>query len=70
MHDPADDPTIIDPLYAPNICRQMRFNPSPLILAQPKQVRAHDSDPLPKRIRIVWDQDCPAQAPKLGPFLN
>jgi hypothetical protein len=45
MHDPADDPTIIDPLYAPNIRRQMRLDPSPLLVAQPKQVRAHDPDP-------------------------
>jgi hypothetical protein len=65
MHDPADDPTIIDPLYAPNIRRQMRLNPSPLLVAQPKQVRAHDPDPLPKRIRIVWNQDYPASALKL-----
>jgi hypothetical protein len=45
MHDPADDPTIIDPLYAPNIRRQMRLDPSPLLVAQPKQVRAHNPDP-------------------------
>jgi hypothetical protein len=45
MHNPADDPTIIDPLYAPNIRRQMRLDPSPLLLAQPKQVRSHDPDP-------------------------
>jgi hypothetical protein len=35
MHDPADDPTIIDPLYAANISRQMRLDPSPLLVAQP-----------------------------------
>jgi hypothetical protein len=46
MHDPADDPTIIDPLYAPNIRRQMRFDPNPLLVAQPKQVCSHDPDPL------------------------
>jgi hypothetical protein len=45
MHDPADDPTIINPLYAPNIRRQIRLDPSPLLVAQPKQIRAHDPDP-------------------------
>jgi hypothetical protein len=64
MHDPADHPTIIDPLYAPNIRRQMRLDPSPLFVAQPKQVRAHDPDPLPKRIRIVGNQLCPAATSK------
>jgi hypothetical protein len=58
MYDPADDPTIIDPLHTANIGRQMRLDPSPLFVAQPKQILAHDPDPLPKRIRIVWNQDC------------
>jgi hypothetical protein len=48
MHDPADDPSIINPLNAPHIGRQMRLNASPLLLAQPKQIRPHDPDPLPK----------------------
>jgi hypothetical protein len=65
MHDPADDPTIIDPLYTPNIRRQMRFNSSPLLLAQPEQISAHDPDTLPKRIRIVWNHYCAASTPKL-----
>jgi hypothetical protein len=65
MHDPADDPTIIDPLHTANIGRQMRLDPGPLFVAQPKQIPAHDPDPLPKRIRIVWNQDCLASAPQL-----
>ena len=32
----------------PYIRRQMRFDPSPLLVAQPKQVPAHNPDPLPK----------------------
>jgi hypothetical protein len=52
MHDPADDPTIIDPLDAPNIRRQMRLDPSPLLVAQPKQVRAHNPDPSSKTNQI------------------
>jgi hypothetical protein len=63
MHDPADDPTIVDPRDAPNIPRQIWLDPSPLLVAQPKQVCAHHPDPLPKRIKIVWNQDCPASTP-------
>src|SRR5262249_46626862 len=36
------------PLDAPNIRRQARFDPLPLLIAQPKQVSAHDPNPLPK----------------------
>jgi hypothetical protein len=36
MHDPADDPTIINPIYATNIRRQMGFNPPPFLITQPK----------------------------------
>jgi hypothetical protein len=45
MHDPADDPTIIDPIHTANIGWQMRLDPSPLVVAQPKQILAHDPDP-------------------------
>jgi hypothetical protein len=45
MHDAADDAAIIRPLDAPDIRRQMRFDPLPLPLAQPKQIPAHDPDP-------------------------
>jgi uncharacterized protein len=55
MHDAADDSAIVRPLDAPDIRRQVRFDPLPLLIAQPKQVPAHDPDPLPKtnQIRIV-----------------
>ena len=45
MHDAADDPTIIDPLDAPDIRRQVRFNPLPLLIAQPKQFLVAYPDP-------------------------
>jgi hypothetical protein len=45
VHDPADDPTIIDPIHTANVGRQMRLDPSPLLIAQPKQIPAHDPDP-------------------------
>jgi hypothetical protein len=47
MHDPADDPPIVNPFHAANIRRQMRPNSNPLLDAQPKQIPAHDPDPLP-----------------------
>jgi len=48
VHDSADDPAIINPLNPANVGRQMRLNPRPLLVAQPKQILAHDPDPLPK----------------------
>jgi hypothetical protein len=48
MHDPADNPAIVNPLHTANIGRQMRLNLSPLLVAQPKQIPAHDPDPPPK----------------------
>src|SRR5205809_4070699 len=48
LHDAADDAAIVRPLDAPYIRRQVRFDPIPLLIAQPKQVPAHDPDPLPK----------------------
>ena len=48
MHDAADDSAIVRPLDAPDIRRQVRLDPLPLLIAQPKQVVAHDPNPLPK----------------------
>jgi uncharacterized protein len=45
MHDAADDSAIVRPLDAADIRRQVRFDPLPLLIAQPKQVAAHDPDP-------------------------
>jgi hypothetical protein len=53
MRDPADDPSIVNPLNATHIGRQMRLDPSPLFVVQPKQIPAHDPILFPKRIRIV-----------------
>jgi len=36
MDDTADDAAIICPLDAPNIRRQVRFDPFPLLIAQSK----------------------------------
>jgi hypothetical protein len=36
VHDATDDAAIICSLYAAHIRRQVRFDPLPLIIAQPK----------------------------------
>ncbi len=56
MHDAADDATVIHPLDAPHVRRQLRFNPLPLLIAQPKQTPPQDSNPFQKRVRIVVSQ--------------
>jgi hypothetical protein len=63
MHDPADDPAIVYPLDAAHIPRQIRPNSSPLLVAQPKQILAHDPNPLPKT-----NQDRILRAQKLMSF--
>ena len=49
VHDAADDAAIVHPLDAPDIRWPARFDPLPLLIAQPKQIPAHDPDPLPKK---------------------
>ncbi len=58
VHNPADNPPIVRTLNASYIRRQMRFNPPPLLAAQPKQASAHDPDPFLKanQDRIVGIQ--------------
>jgi hypothetical protein len=83
MHDPADNPAIVNPLHTANIGRQMRLNLSPLLVAQPKQIPAHDPDPLPKtnQDRIVrletlmsfdpsWHLSCLGKGRLLVPLKN
>jgi hypothetical protein len=67
MHDAADDSAIVRPLDAPDIRRQVRFDPLPLLIAQPKQVPAHDPNPLPKtnQDRIVRAQKLMSSDPSL-----
>ena len=60
MDDAADDAPIVRSLDTSNIGRQMRLDPLPLLIAQPKQVLAHDPDPpnesSPYGIRIALPQ--------------
>jgi hypothetical protein len=59
MHDAADHAAIVLPLYPTHIRWQVRLDPAPLLVAQPKQILAHGPDPLPKtnQNRIVRDQE-------------
>jgi hypothetical protein len=63
MHDPADDPAIVYPLDTAHVPRQIPLNSSPPLVAQPKQILAHDPDPLPKT-----NQDRILRAQKLMSF--
>jgi hypothetical protein len=67
MHDATDNAAIVNSLDTSHIPRQMRLNPLPLLIAQPKQVLAHGPDP-PKRISPASNQDCPVQAAKINEF--
>jgi tripartite-type tricarboxylate transporter receptor subunit TctC len=68
MHDAADDSAIVRPLDTPDIPRQMRLDPLPLLIAQPKQVAAHDPNPLPKmnQNRIVRAEKLMSSDPSLA----
>src|SRR6201982_2549930 len=70
MHDPADDPAIVYPLHATHIPRQIRPNSSPLLVAQPKQILAHDPDPFPKtnQDRILRVQKLMSFDPSTSPL--
>jgi hypothetical protein len=45
MNDAADHAAIALAFDARHIRRQVRLNPSPLLITKPKQVLAHDPDP-------------------------
>jgi hypothetical protein len=48
LHDPADDAAIVHSFDTPDIRRQARFDPTPLLIAQPKKIPAHDPNPSQK----------------------
>jgi len=56
VYDAADDAAIILSLDTTHIGWQVRFDPLPLLVAQPKQIPAHDPNPSLKRISIVLSQ--------------
>jgi hypothetical protein len=42
MYDAADHAPVVHPLLAAHVGRQMRLDPTPLFVAQPKEIPAHD----------------------------
>jgi hypothetical protein len=45
MYDATDDAPVVRSLDAAHIGRQMRLNPHPLFVAQPKQIPVHQCFP-------------------------
>src|SRR4029453_6077296 len=70
MHNSADHAANIPPLDPAYICRQMRFDPLPLLIAKPKQVPGHDPNPLPKtnQDRIVRAEKLMSSDPRITQF--
>ena len=56
VYDAADDTAIILSFDSTHIGWQAGFDPLPLLVAQPKQIPAHDPNPSLKRISIVLSQ--------------
>ena len=56
VYDAADNAAIVLPLDTAHIGWQVRFDPLPLLVAQPKQIPAHDPNPSLKRTSIVLSQ--------------
>jgi len=56
MYNAADDTAVVLPLDTAHVGWQVRFDPLPLLVAQPKQIPAHDPNPSLKRISIVLSQ--------------
>jgi hypothetical protein len=56
VYDAADDAAIVLPLDTTHISWQMRLDLLPLLVAQPKQIPAHDPNPSLKRISTALSQ--------------
>jgi hypothetical protein len=53
MYDPADHAPVVCSLDAAHICRQMAFNPCPLLVAQLEQFPAHPPSLNTNEYRII-----------------
>jgi hypothetical protein len=56
VYDAADDAAIVLPLDTTHVSWQMRLDLLPLLVAQPKQIPAHDPNPSLKRISTALSQ--------------
>jgi hypothetical protein len=68
MHNPADDPAIINPFLTANIGRQMRLNSSPLLVIKPKQIPAHHPNPPSKTNQDRMESGSPCLRTKINGF--
>jgi hypothetical protein len=66
MHDPADHAPIVFPLDPAHVRRQVRFNATPLLIAQPKQILAHDPDLQTNQNRM--ESGLPSRSSKINEF--
>jgi hypothetical protein len=65
VHDPADHAPVIGALDTSHILRQMRFNPCPLLVAQPEQISAHRFFPNTNQYRIVQTENLMSSDPSI-----
>jgi hypothetical protein len=68
VHDPADHAPIVFALDAAHISRQVRSDPSPLLIAQPKQILAHDPAPLQKANQASMESGLSCSSSKINEF--
>jgi len=66
MDDPADHAPVVPPFDTAHIRRQMRFDPLPLPIAQPKQVLAHD--PALQTNQSHIESGLPSRSSKINEF--
>ena len=66
LHDAADDAAVVHPLDAADIRRQERLDPLPLLVAQPKQIPAHNFKSFPPKNHylIVSEEGLMSSDPK------
>jgi hypothetical protein len=67
VYNAADNAAIVLPLDTAHIGWQVKFDPLPLLIAQPKQIPAHDPNPSPKenQYRIVTAEKLMSSHPSL-----
>jgi hypothetical protein len=58
MDDAADNAAIVRLLDTPHICRQVRFDPQPLLIIEPKQIPAQLPIPKNESRRIESGLSC------------
>jgi hypothetical protein len=63
VHNAADNAAIVLPLDTAHVGRQARFDPLPLLVAQPQQIPAHDPNPSQKENQYVTAENLMSSHP-------